>query len=286
MNHAAELIDRYIAIWNETDASHRRELIALTWMPDARYRDPLMQSEGHAGIDAMVQAVQERFPGHRFHRVGEVDALHDHLRFSWSLAPDGAEPVARGTDFAAVSEDGRLRTVTGYLDAGRADAANGRTAAAAPVWSIDGFAAFWARPDARHVPRAVTTDVVGWWPGSTEPVRGVAAYTQRIADLLAMVPDFRLEVAEHAASGDFTFVRWIARGTADSGPFEFSGVDRVRTRGGLVCENMIFADHPLLHALAAHSAAGATDAAAMMAQGPEHGARTATRFSTTAKEPS
>jgi hypothetical protein len=247
MNHAADLIDRYIAAWNETDAPRRAGLIARTWTPDARYRDPLMQGEGHAGIDAMVQAVQQRYPGHLFRRVGEVDALHDHLRFSWSLGAPGEPPIARGTDFAVVAEDGRLRTVTGYLDAVP-------TPAAAPGWSVDGFAAFWARPDAKHVARAVTDDVVGWWPGG-EPVRGARDYGQRIARLLEMVPDFRLEVAEHAASGDITFVRWIARGTAGDGPFEFSGVDRVRTRGGLVCENMIFADHPLLHALAERTTA-------------------------------
>jgi hypothetical protein len=33
-------IDRYIAIWNETDAKRRQDLIAQTWTEDATYVDP------------------------------------------------------------------------------------------------------------------------------------------------------------------------------------------------------------------------------------------------------
>jgi hypothetical protein len=75
------VIDRYIAIWNETDPVRRRDLIAQTWTEDASYLDPLMAGDGPAGIDAMVAGVQERFPGHRFRRTGEVDAHHDRVWF-------------------------------------------------------------------------------------------------------------------------------------------------------------------------------------------------------------
>ena len=244
-----DLIDSYIAIWNETDAGRRRALIARTWTEDAHYLDPLMHGCGHDGIDAMVAAVQQRFPQHRFSRCGEVDSYRDRLRFCWRLAPvDPQAPDAmraQGTDFAVVS-DGRLQSVTGFLDPA--------APVAAPAgWSVERFAAFWRQPDMRHVGSALTPDVVGYWPGSSEPLRGVADYTQRIADLLARVPDFRLEVAEHASSGDCTFIRWIARGTRDGEAFEFGGVDRVRTRDGLVAENRIYCDHPLIRELAAGS---------------------------------
>jgi hypothetical protein len=46
-----------------------------------------------------------------------VDTHHDSVRFSWELAPVAGEPVAKGTDFAALTEDGRMRSVTGFLDA-------------------------------------------------------------------------------------------------------------------------------------------------------------------------
>jgi len=119
LNELNKLIDHYIAIWNETDAERRRALIALAWTEDACYRDPLMQADGHAGIDAMVAGVQQRFPAHRFRRVGAVDAYHDRVRFAWALAPleQGAPGAmhAQGTDFGTVL-DGRLQSVTGFLD--------------------------------------------------------------------------------------------------------------------------------------------------------------------------
>src|SRR5919204_3800821 len=62
MSNVTELIDRYIAMWNETDKTRRRDLIAETRTRTASYLDPVMQGEGPAGIDAMVRSVQERFP--------------------------------------------------------------------------------------------------------------------------------------------------------------------------------------------------------------------------------
>ena len=112
-----DLIERYIASWNETNPERRRALIARTFADGADYADPMMESHGHAEIDAMIGGVQERFPGLRFRLAGAVDSHHANARFCWELAPEAGAPVAKGTDFAAVAEDGRLRSVTGFLDA-------------------------------------------------------------------------------------------------------------------------------------------------------------------------
>lgn len=37
-----DLVDRYIAVWNETNTVRRRALIEETWADDASYVDPLM----------------------------------------------------------------------------------------------------------------------------------------------------------------------------------------------------------------------------------------------------
>ena len=116
MNEIKELVDRYIAIWNETDAGSRRTLIARTWAEDARYVDPLMQGDGHDGLDSMIAGVQQRFPDFRFSLLGKADAHGCNLRFSWALGPQGGEAVVKGTDFATLSGDGRLHRVTGFLD--------------------------------------------------------------------------------------------------------------------------------------------------------------------------
>jgi hypothetical protein len=108
-------VDRYIAIWNETDAQRRRALIAHTYTDDATYVDPVMTGDGPDGIDDMIAGAQQQFPGHEFRLAAGPDAHHDRVRFAWELhGADG--PVAAGVDFAVVAGDGRLRAVTGFLE--------------------------------------------------------------------------------------------------------------------------------------------------------------------------
>lgn len=112
-----DLVERYFAMWNETNPERRREIIARTWTESAHYLDPMLQGDGRDGIDAMVKAVQERFPGHKFRLKGGIDAHHDRLRFAWDLASETGVPVASGLDFGVVADGVRLATITGFLDA-------------------------------------------------------------------------------------------------------------------------------------------------------------------------
>ena len=115
MTDANTEAQRYIAIWNETDATRRTALIAESWHEAATYIDPLMRGEGHEQINALVEAVHARFPGFRFELVGTADGYGDNLRFSWGLGPDGVDSPIKGTDFA-VLKDGRISSITGFLD--------------------------------------------------------------------------------------------------------------------------------------------------------------------------
>ncbi len=118
-------------------------------------------------------------------------------------------------------------------------------------WSVETFERFWSKPDPALVPIALTDDIVGHWAGRAEPVRGKDAYTGCIAALVAGLPGMYLTVAEHASNGEFTFIRWVMHATGEHGPFEFTGIDRVRTREeGLVAENRIVCDPAAFKALA------------------------------------
>jgi hypothetical protein len=93
--------------------------VGQAFTDDARYLDPLMSGEGTDGITAMIGAAQAQFPGHRFELSYGPDAHNDVVRFAWQLV--GADgPVAGGTDFATVADDGRLRNVTGFLETAEA----------------------------------------------------------------------------------------------------------------------------------------------------------------------
>jgi len=98
-----ELVDRYIATWNETDAGRRRGLIAKIWADGASYLDPMLSGEGLDGI------------GHRFKRTSDVNAHHDRAQFAWELGPEGGPALVKGVDFATLSNEGCLKTVTGFF---------------------------------------------------------------------------------------------------------------------------------------------------------------------------
>jgi hypothetical protein len=116
MTQLDDLIDRYFGVWNETDETRREALIARTWTEGATYLDPLLCGEGHDGIDAMVRAVQAKYPGFRFSRDGSIDSHNDRARFGWSFGPGSGPAMARGLDVAIVAPDGRLEHVTGFFD--------------------------------------------------------------------------------------------------------------------------------------------------------------------------
>jgi hypothetical protein len=119
MTDIAKIARRYIDLWNERTPSRRREMLSEDWTTDARYVDPAMSGDGHDGVDALIAGVQRRFPDFKFKLIGEPNGYGDdgrfQLRFSWGLGPDGIDSPIKGTDFAVLKQ-GRIRSITGFLD--------------------------------------------------------------------------------------------------------------------------------------------------------------------------
>jgi SnoaL-like domain len=95
---------------------------------------------------------------------------------------------------------------------------------AATKFSAELFAAFWAAPDLSHGLDILADDIVGYWPGDPEPVRGVEAYTAKIAEILDAAPDLQLQVVDSAtvdgstAGEQLVFLHYTGRGTGRAVP--------------------------------------------------------------------
>jgi hypothetical protein len=118
MTHINEAVVNYIAAWNERDPAQRRAVVAKTWTDEGRYIDAHRTGTGHDAIDAMIGQAQAALPGYKVRLVSGIEAHNDRVRFSWEAGgtPDAPLYIA-GTDFAEVASDGRLRCVTGFVDA-------------------------------------------------------------------------------------------------------------------------------------------------------------------------
>ncbi|MFI7005962.1 nuclear transport factor 2 family protein [Streptomyces sp. NPDC050145] len=109
--------DRYFEAWNARGAEARAKAVAAAWTEDGSYTDPLADVAGHEGVAAVIGAAHEQFPGFFFRPLGAVDGHHGIARFGWELVSeaDGSAPVA-GFDVVVLDEDGRIRSVHGFLD--------------------------------------------------------------------------------------------------------------------------------------------------------------------------
>jgi ketosteroid isomerase-like protein len=117
MNEAADLVQRYLETWNETDPDRRLAAIEQVWADEATYVDPLANVTWRTQISNLIGAVQQQIPGHVFRLRDGVDAHHNIARFGWELVPaDGGESVVEGFDVAVTRDDGRIGSVLGFLD--------------------------------------------------------------------------------------------------------------------------------------------------------------------------
>lgn len=125
---------------------------------------------------------------------------------------------------------------------------NHATTLQANRWSVELFAAFWSEPRAQRdrIPSFLAPDIVGYWPGRSTPVRGAKQYWDYVCTLLEIVPDIRVRVRHYLLNDDVTSIWWEATGTDVDAQFVCEGCDRLIVRDGMVLENRIACDHPIL----------------------------------------
>ena len=116
MTDAKNLIDAYIAVWNETDADARAKKIDEVFAEQVEYTDPLASVHGREELSALIGGAQAQFAGLNVRLAGEPDAHHDVVRFTWELAAGDDEALVVGFDVALIAPDGRIGAVAGFLD--------------------------------------------------------------------------------------------------------------------------------------------------------------------------
>ena len=107
-----ELVDTYIAAWNETDETKRRDLIEQCWNETGTYTDPMLDVAGRDGLFGAISGFQSQMPGASIDLTSGIDQHHDRVRFGWKLV--GGPQEIEGIDVAQVAGDGRLASIVGF----------------------------------------------------------------------------------------------------------------------------------------------------------------------------
>jgi hypothetical protein len=134
---AAELADRYIALFNEADPDRRRELIAGLWNEDGEHilqppeeirrvaagpgvgGSAIIEARGHAEIDARATSSYEHWiatEGWSFRRRGDADRVHDVVKFHWEAVDGDGEVTGVGLNLLVLDAEGRIRRDYTFVD--------------------------------------------------------------------------------------------------------------------------------------------------------------------------
>jgi hypothetical protein len=126
---AAELAEKYFALWNEPDADRRRRMIAELWTEDGRHilQPPqeirgiaaqpgigltaILEARGYEEIEARAASAYEHWVGSeglRFRGRDDADRLGDVVKFHWEAVAKDGELVAVGLNFLVLAADGRI----------------------------------------------------------------------------------------------------------------------------------------------------------------------------------
>ncbi|WP_128380663.1 nuclear transport factor 2 family protein [Streptomyces cavernae] len=108
------LVEKYIAMWNESDNRVRRALVDDVFTQNASYTDPTVDAHGVAAIDEYIDAAQKNFTGMLF-TYGTVLTHHDAVHFTWQVGPTGGAPVVSGSDVAWLEGD-RIARLYGFFN--------------------------------------------------------------------------------------------------------------------------------------------------------------------------
>src|SRR5918996_1412639 len=126
---AAELAEKYIALWNEPDADRRRGMIAKLWAQDGRHvlqppqeireiaarpglaMTAILESRGYEEIEARAASAYEHWVGSEglsFRGRDDAERLGDVVKFHWEAVAEDDEVSAVGLNFLVLAADGRI----------------------------------------------------------------------------------------------------------------------------------------------------------------------------------
>lgn len=110
-NDLEQVVDAYVAAWNEVDPAERDRLLDEATTDDFVFEGPTGRFKGRAAVDGLIAAMQERMPSATVVRVGSAEAVDPFVTFGWEIRTEAGARVLAGVDAGELGPDGRLTRV-------------------------------------------------------------------------------------------------------------------------------------------------------------------------------
>jgi hypothetical protein len=111
----AEAVERYLRFWNSGAGDEQQRLAPSVFRDDVSYHAPIGEWVGVDGVLTLGRQFAEHLGEVAFRARTTPDVHHDRARLQWELFRAG-ESFAEGTDVLVIDEQGRVRSVTSFLD--------------------------------------------------------------------------------------------------------------------------------------------------------------------------
>jgi hypothetical protein len=132
-----ELVGRYVAVWNESNAARRRAAIRELWAEDGAhilqppqeilhaaaglgFTSTTLQARGHDALEIRVTRAYQQFvaPGEfTFMPRDNAARLGNVVKFNWEMVPTGGgEAAGAGLEILLLDEDGRIKTDYQFIE--------------------------------------------------------------------------------------------------------------------------------------------------------------------------
>jgi hypothetical protein len=134
---AAQLAERYLALWNEPDASARRRMIGELWTDSGRQilQPPMemrrlaagpglglaaaLEARGQAELEARATASYAHWvasEGLAFRGGADAERLDDVVKFRWEAVTGDGAVMATGLNVFVLAADGRIERNYTFVD--------------------------------------------------------------------------------------------------------------------------------------------------------------------------
>jgi hypothetical protein len=134
---AAELAEKYVALWSEPDPDRRRQMIAELWTEDARHilqppeeireiaarpgiaSTAILEARGYEEIEARAASAYEHWVGSEglsFRGRGDAERLGDLVKFHWEAVAEDGSTAAVGLNVLVLAADGRVQRNYTFVD--------------------------------------------------------------------------------------------------------------------------------------------------------------------------